>query len=178
MGVFLTLPFPLPNFSSWCLRRSDPAGLSPSLSWALQFSARREHGGGSPHHPRLSPTATPIAAPSAAAHHRPQTPAGSKLHGAPPTTVHAATLLCPPPLPGAVGRREAKLISSFCIHPKLQDPEVQKHATQILRNMLRQEEAELQVWRWHSSFLLWSHSRAALGAAPVLSWPPSPCSTQ
>ncbi|NXU52089.1 ARHGB factor, partial [Turnix velox] len=26
----------------------------------------------------------------------------------------------------------------------LQDPEVQKHATQILRNMLRQEEAELQ----------------------------------
>ncbi|NXL68053.1 ARHGB factor, partial [Chordeiles acutipennis] len=32
----------------------------------------------------------------------------------------------------------------LCIHPKLQDPEVQKHATQILRNMLRQEEAELQ----------------------------------
>ncbi|NXM77219.1 ARHGB factor, partial [Serilophus lunatus] len=36
------------------------------------------------------------------------------------------------------------------IHPwgsipvELQDPEVQKHATQILRNMLRQEEAELQ----------------------------------
>uniref|UniRef100_A0A8B9TFT9 Rho guanine nucleotide exchange factor 11 n=1 Tax=Anas platyrhynchos TaxID=8839 RepID=A0A8B9TFT9_ANAPL len=28
--------------------------------------------------------------------------------------------------------------------PPLQDPEVQKHATQILRNMLRQEEAELQ----------------------------------
>ncbi|NWU09493.1 ARHGB factor, partial [Cephalopterus ornatus] len=27
---------------------------------------------------------------------------------------------------------------------ELQDPEVQKHATQILRNMLRQEEAELQ----------------------------------
>ncbi|NWZ58559.1 ARHGB factor, partial [Haliaeetus albicilla] len=35
-------------------------------------------------------------------------------------------------------------ISPLCIHPKLQDPEVQKHATQILRNMLRQEEAELQ----------------------------------
>ncbi|NXJ56797.1 ARHGB factor, partial [Spizaetus tyrannus] len=35
-------------------------------------------------------------------------------------------------------------IPSLCIHPKLQDPEVQKHATQILRNMLRQEEAELQ----------------------------------
>ncbi|NXO56142.1 ARHGB factor, partial [Aramus guarauna] len=33
---------------------------------------------------------------------------------------------------------------SLCIHPKLQDPEVQKHATQILWNMLRQEEAELQ----------------------------------
>ncbi|NXW45132.1 ARHGB factor, partial [Nyctiprogne leucopyga] len=32
----------------------------------------------------------------------------------------------------------------FCIHPKLQDPVVQKHATQILRNMLQQEEAELQ----------------------------------
>ncbi|KAF1624760.1 Rho guanine nucleotide exchange factor 11, partial [Eudyptes filholi] len=35
-------------------------------------------------------------------------------------------------------------LSPLCIHPKLQDPEVQKHATQILRNMLRQEEAELQ----------------------------------
>lgn len=29
---------------------------------------------------------------------------------------------------------------------QLQDPEVQKHATQILRKMLQQEEAELQVW--------------------------------
>ncbi|NWH21131.1 ARHGB factor, partial [Grus americana] len=38
----------------------------------------------------------------------------------------------------------AKLSPFLCIHPKLQDPEVQKHATQILRNMLRQEEAELQ----------------------------------
>ncbi|NWI27068.1 ARHGB factor, partial [Sula dactylatra] len=35
-------------------------------------------------------------------------------------------------------------LSPLCIHLKLQDPEVQKHATQILRNMLRQEEAELQ----------------------------------
>ncbi|NXW10776.1 ARHGB factor, partial [Fregetta grallaria] len=35
-------------------------------------------------------------------------------------------------------------LSLFRIHLKLQDPEVQKHATQILRNMLRQEEAELQ----------------------------------
>ncbi|NXV98305.1 ARHGB factor, partial [Calonectris borealis] len=35
-------------------------------------------------------------------------------------------------------------LSLLCIHLKLQDPEVQKHATQILRNMLRQEEAELQ----------------------------------
>uniref|UniRef100_A0A8C3LN54 Rho guanine nucleotide exchange factor 11 n=1 Tax=Chrysolophus pictus TaxID=9089 RepID=A0A8C3LN54_CHRPC len=33
----------------------------------------------------------------------------------------------------------------------LQDPEVQKHATQILRNMLRQEEAELQVQCFFSS---------------------------
>ncbi|NXW83753.1 ARHGB factor, partial [Alopecoenas beccarii] len=32
----------------------------------------------------------------------------------------------------------------FSIPPEPQDPEVQKHATQILRNMLRQEEAELQ----------------------------------
>ncbi|NWI56138.1 ARHGB factor, partial [Calyptomena viridis] len=33
---------------------------------------------------------------------------------------------------------------SLGIPVELQDPEVQKHATQILRNMLRQEEAELQ----------------------------------
>ncbi|NWW84881.1 ARHGB factor, partial [Rhynochetos jubatus] len=39
---------------------------------------------------------------------------------------------------------EVKLSPSLCIHPNPQDPEVQKHATQILRNMLRQEEAELQ----------------------------------
>ncbi|NXE57215.1 ARHGB factor, partial [Casuarius casuarius] len=37
-----------------------------------------------------------------------------------------------------------KLSPSLCVRPKFQDPEVQKHATQILRNMLRQEEAELQ----------------------------------
>ncbi|NWR81365.1 ARHGB factor, partial [Centropus unirufus] len=37
-----------------------------------------------------------------------------------------------------------KLSPSPCNHPNPQDPEVQKHATQILRNMLRQEEAELQ----------------------------------
>ncbi|NXL11505.1 ARHGB factor, partial [Mesembrinibis cayennensis] len=35
-------------------------------------------------------------------------------------------------------------LSPLCIYMKLQDPEVQKHATQILRKMLRQEEAELQ----------------------------------
>ncbi|NXD73327.1 ARHGB factor, partial [Eolophus roseicapillus] len=39
---------------------------------------------------------------------------------------------------------KAKPNVALCIHPNLQDPEVQKHATQILRNMLRQEEAELQ----------------------------------
>ncbi|NXA16429.1 ARHGB factor, partial [Sapayoa aenigma] len=33
---------------------------------------------------------------------------------------------------------------SLWIPVEFQDPEVQKHATQILRNMLRQEEAELQ----------------------------------
>lgn len=38
--------------------------------------------------------------------------------------------------------------------PPLQDPEVQKHATQILRNMLRQEEAELQVRRFSSKEIL------------------------
>lgn len=37
----------------------------------------------------------------------------------------------------------AALLMPLCF--PLQDPEVQKHATQILRNMLRQEEAELQV---------------------------------
>ncbi|KAK2525035.1 rho guanine nucleotide exchange factor 11 [Columba guinea] len=41
-------------------------------------------------------------------------------------------------------REEDKAHPCLCTHPKLQDPEVQKHATQILRNMLRQEEAELQ----------------------------------
>ncbi|NXX99415.1 ARHGB factor, partial [Centropus bengalensis] len=43
----------------------------------------------------------------------------------------------------------AKLNPSPCIHPNPQDPEVQKHATQILRNMLRQEEAELQAYSRH-----------------------------
>lgn len=36
------------------------------------------------------------------------------------------------------------LTKFYCIL-LLQDPEVQKHATQILRNMLKQEETELQV---------------------------------
>ncbi|NXK50900.1 ARHGB factor, partial [Chauna torquata] len=35
-------------------------------------------------------------------------------------------------------------LSPSRVRAALQDPEVQKHATQILRNMLRQEEAELQ----------------------------------
>ncbi|NXK77679.1 ARHGB factor, partial [Amazona guildingii] len=39
---------------------------------------------------------------------------------------------------------KAKPNVALCIPPNAQDPEVQKHATQILRNMLRQEEAELQ----------------------------------
>uniref|UniRef100_A0A8C3LVL9 Rho guanine nucleotide exchange factor 11 n=1 Tax=Chrysolophus pictus TaxID=9089 RepID=A0A8C3LVL9_CHRPC len=42
-------------------------------------------------------------------------------------------------------------LSLSCVQPTLQDPEVQKHATQILRNMLRQEEAELQVQCFFSS---------------------------
>uniref|UniRef100_A0A8C4WEP3 Rho guanine nucleotide exchange factor 11 n=1 Tax=Gopherus evgoodei TaxID=1825980 RepID=A0A8C4WEP3_9SAUR len=48
--------------------------------------------------------------------------------------------LCPPPPPPPPLPPPQRITG-----PKpLQDPEVQKHATQILRNMLRQEEAELQ----------------------------------
>ncbi|XP_075301586.1 rho guanine nucleotide exchange factor 11 isoform X2 [Opisthocomus hoazin] len=49
-------------------------------------------------------------------------------------------LACPPPPPPPPLPPPQRITD-----PKpLQDPEVQKHATQILRNMLRQEEAELQ----------------------------------
>ncbi|XP_044039216.1 rho guanine nucleotide exchange factor 11 isoform X2 [Siniperca chuatsi] len=47
----------------------------------------------------------------------------------------------PPPLPSGLSSTPTQRITG----PKpLQDPEVQKHATQILRKMLEQEEAELQ----------------------------------
>ncbi|XP_045919768.1 rho guanine nucleotide exchange factor 11 isoform X2 [Micropterus dolomieu] len=47
----------------------------------------------------------------------------------------------PPPLPSGLSSTPSQKITG----PKpLQDPEVQKHATQILRKMLEQEEAELQ----------------------------------
>ncbi|XP_037614086.1 rho guanine nucleotide exchange factor 11 isoform X3 [Sebastes umbrosus] len=47
----------------------------------------------------------------------------------------------PPPLPSGLSNTPSQRITG----PKpLQDPEVQKHATQILRKMLEQEEAELQ----------------------------------
>nr|XP_020444315.1 rho guanine nucleotide exchange factor 11 [Monopterus albus] len=47
----------------------------------------------------------------------------------------------PPPLPSGLGSAPSQRITG----PKpLQDPEVQKHATEILRKMLEQEEAELQ----------------------------------
>ncbi|KAK5858612.1 hypothetical protein PBY51_002739 [Eleginops maclovinus] len=47
----------------------------------------------------------------------------------------------PPPLPSGLSSTPSQRITG----PKpLQDPEVQKHATQILRRMLEQEEAELQ----------------------------------
>ncbi|CAN9509432.1 unnamed protein product [Ophioblennius macclurei] len=47
----------------------------------------------------------------------------------------------PPPLPSGPGGTPSQRITG----PRpLQDPEVQKHATQILRKMLEQEEAELQ----------------------------------
>uniref|UniRef100_A0A8B9S0R7 Rho guanine nucleotide exchange factor 11 n=1 Tax=Accipiter nisus TaxID=211598 RepID=A0A8B9S0R7_9AVES len=53
------------------------------------------------------------------------------------------TPACPPPPPPSPLPLPQRITD-----PKpLQDPEVQKHATQILRNMLRQEEAELQVWQ-------------------------------
>ncbi|XP_063001822.1 rho guanine nucleotide exchange factor 11 isoform X2 [Elgaria multicarinata webbii] len=55
--------------------------------------------------------------------------------GAPQVTPACPPPPPPPPLP----------LPQRITGPKpLQDPEVQKHATQILRNMLRQEEAELQ----------------------------------
>ncbi|XP_060731096.1 rho guanine nucleotide exchange factor 11 isoform X1 [Tachysurus vachellii] len=47
----------------------------------------------------------------------------------------------PPPLPASVLSSSSQRIT--CPKP-LQDPEVQKHATQILKKMLEQEEAELQ----------------------------------
>uniref|UniRef100_A0A669C2D9 Rho guanine nucleotide exchange factor (GEF) 11 n=1 Tax=Oreochromis niloticus TaxID=8128 RepID=A0A669C2D9_ORENI len=48
----------------------------------------------------------------------------------------------PPPLPSGLSSTPSQRITG----PKpLQDPQVQKHATQILRKMLEQEEAELQV---------------------------------
>ncbi|KAM6039605.1 rho guanine nucleotide exchange factor 11 isoform 2-T2 [Chlamydotis macqueenii] len=55
--------------------------------------------------------------------------------GAPRTTPACPPPPPPPPLPPPQRITDPK---------PLQDPEVQKHATQILRNMLRQEEAELQ----------------------------------
>uniref|UniRef100_A0A8C6Y3T8 Rho guanine nucleotide exchange factor 11 n=1 Tax=Naja naja TaxID=35670 RepID=A0A8C6Y3T8_NAJNA len=63
-------------------------------------------------------------------HDRPQA-------GPPPTTC-----TCPPPPPPLPPPPQ-----QVTAGPKPpQDPEVQKHAAQILRKMLRQEEADLQVW--------------------------------
>uniref|UniRef100_UPI001A9925A8 rho guanine nucleotide exchange factor 11 n=1 Tax=Gasterosteus aculeatus aculeatus TaxID=481459 RepID=UPI001A9925A8 len=54
----------------------------------------------------------------------------------------------PPPLPSGLSSTPSQRITG----PKpLQDPEVQKHATQILRKMLEQEEAELQELREEQS---------------------------
>uniref|UniRef100_A0A672II00 Rho guanine nucleotide exchange factor (GEF) 11 n=1 Tax=Salarias fasciatus TaxID=181472 RepID=A0A672II00_SALFA len=51
----------------------------------------------------------------------------------------------PPPLPSGLGISPSQRITG----PRpLQDPEVQKHASQILRKMLEQEEAELQVCKY------------------------------
>lgn len=74
------------------------------------------------------------------------------------------------------GKAELRLSQSYLTgaHSELQDPEVQKHATQILRNMLRQEEAELQV-RWHfpKARVRWAgvSSNVVLAAAQL--WGPS-----
>uniref|UniRef100_A0A672TY83 Rho guanine nucleotide exchange factor 11 n=1 Tax=Strigops habroptila TaxID=2489341 RepID=A0A672TY83_STRHB len=57
------------------------------------------------------------------------------MAGAPRVTPACPPPPPPPPLPPPQRITDPK---------PLQDPEVQKHATQILRNMLRQEEAELQ----------------------------------
>ncbi|XP_034470827.1 rho guanine nucleotide exchange factor 11 isoform X5 [Hippoglossus hippoglossus] len=60
----------------------------------------------------------------------------------------------PPPLPSGLSSNPSQRITG----PKpLQDPEVQKHATQILRKMLEQEEAELQD-------LMEEHSRSPSAA--------------
>ncbi|TRZ07452.1 hypothetical protein HGM15179_019655, partial [Zosterops borbonicus] len=61
----------------------------------------------------------------------------------------ALTLLGSPPGPGGVSGSQQEPEPSGCsqriTEPRpFQDPEVQKHAAQILRNMLRQEQAELQ----------------------------------
>lgn len=138
----------LPCCSSRCLRRSDPPGLPPSIRGAPQFPAGRERGRGSPHHPRLSPSAASTAAASTAAHHGPQTPAGTK-----PLRAPAARALL-----RAWRTTKAKPSVALCIPPNVQDPEVQKHATQILRNMLRQEEAELQVQRRMGLLWCWPGS--------------------
>ncbi|TKS93032.1 Rho guanine nucleotide exchange factor 11 PDZ-RhoGEF [Collichthys lucidus] len=59
----------------------------------------------------------------------------------------------PPPLPSGLSSTPSQRITG----PKpLQDPEVQKHATQILRKMLEQEEAELQV---HTHTHTYKHCR-------------------
>lgn len=143
-----SLPFLLPAPSSWCLRRSDPPGLPPAVGGAPQLAARRQHAWGSPRRPRLPPATSTPSAPTAAAHHRPQTPAGRAPSPQPPPCP-------PPPLRGRGGGGQtgrAQPLSLVPTLPPLQDPEVQKHATQILRNMLRQEEAELQVRRGHGVF--------------------------
>uniref|UniRef100_A0A8B9DR23 Rho guanine nucleotide exchange factor 11 n=1 Tax=Anser cygnoides TaxID=8845 RepID=A0A8B9DR23_ANSCY len=67
------------------------------------------------------------------------------LLGSPPPSVGLSSSQQDVSTPGAPRVAPAQPLSFAPTLPPLQDPEVQKHATQILRNMLRQEEAELQV---------------------------------
>uniref|UniRef100_A0A8B9DQG2 Rho guanine nucleotide exchange factor 11 n=1 Tax=Anser cygnoides TaxID=8845 RepID=A0A8B9DQG2_ANSCY len=66
------------------------------------------------------------------------------LLGSPPPSVGLSSSQQDVSTPGAPRVAPAQPLSFAPTLPPLQDPEVQKHATQILRNMLRQEEAELQ----------------------------------
>lgn len=137
-----------PHFSSWCLCRPDPPGLSPSLGGTLRFSARRQHTGGSPHRRCLPPAASPTATPSAAAYHRPQTPAGTGLSVRLPHS--------DPPRAG--GRQSSARLSQNCRILKSRSMRRRFSATCCGRRRPSYRCGS-------SSFLPWSRGQAALGAS-------------